>query len=212
MLASYYGFIDNYVTNQKPNAPYLHPPNKSKFHLPPAFPGLGSSTIQAQQNAKDPLVRNSTSRQGRQVKKTGYSVYDLANQPTRRTPSFQTAGVSSSPMASVLLDPHHQPSLRNLRSTSKSYGQPGLRATRTLAFEDPPVGERPYSDDEISENEVERSHLGESWKTTHAGTIDGDDHNEEESASDNQEEPGVLGLVYRFSKAQTEGRGAGVRI
>ena len=211
MLASYYGFIDNYVTNQKPSAPYLHPPNRSNFHLPPAFPGLASSTIQAKQTARGLPERNPTNRQGRQAKKTGYSIYDLVNQPTRRTPPFQPAVVSSSPMASMLLDPHHQPSQKSIKSISKSMGQSGLRATRKLAFEDPPVGEPPYIDDEPSENEVERSHLGESWKTTQAGTVD-DDDNEEASTPEDQEEPGVLGLVYQFSKAQTEGRGASVRI
>lgn len=62
-----------------------------------------------------------------------------------------------------------------------------------------------------SDGEADESNLGESWKTTRAGTRDEDDE-EEVRANNNDRGPGVLGLVYQFSKAQTEGRGAGVSI
>ncbi len=58
---------------------------------------------------------------------------------------------------------------------------------------------------------VDESHLGESWKTTRAGNTD-DDVNDDPRASNADKGPGVLGLVYQFSKAQNEGRGTGVNI
>lgn len=62
-----------------------------------------------------------------------------------------------------------------------------------------------------SEGAADESNLGESWKTTRAGTRD-EDGDEEAEATNHDRGPGVLGLVYQFSKAQTEGRGTGVSI
>ncbi len=68
-----------------------------------------------------------------------------------------------------------------------------------------------HSGGDVSESGADESNLGESWKTTRAGTRDED--GEEDVQANNQDRgPGVLGLVYQFSKAQTEGRGAGVSI
>ena len=211
MLASYYGFIDNYVINQKSNMPYVHAQHRSHFHPPPVFPGLASSTIQRNLprpalSPREPNVNND-----RDSKKTGYSVYGLANQPSQRIPLSGQVGGSSSTMASVLLDPRHQPSQKNIRSVVKSIHQSTLEPSRKLAYQRSTLAQQHHAEDEESETEVDASHLGESWKTTRAGTMD-DTGDDDESSSDHQEEPGVLGLVYQFSKAQTEGRGAGVKI
>ncbi|OAA54510.1 autophagy protein [Niveomyces insectorum RCEF 264] len=107
MAASYYGFLDNYVINPKTGIPGHHPPGSAaarhhhhhhhaQFHPPPAFPGLNSPTLAADMQSS--ILRN---RKG-----AGSSVAAL------RTPRFgPTASVAQpSPMASILLDPHHQPS------------------------------------------------------------------------------------------------------
>ena len=56
----------------------------------------------------------------------------------------------------------------------------------------------------------EDSALGASWKTTRAATADDDDDTDEGT---NGGGAGVLGLLYQFQKAQTEGpKGTGVGI
>jgi len=60
---------------------------------------------------------------------------------------------------------------------------------------------------------MEESRLGESWKTTRAGPAQ---EEEETTMSDveglqGEGNAGVLGMIYQFQKAQTEGR-AGVGI
>ena len=212
MLASYYGFIDNYVTNQKPNAPHLHPQDRRNFLLPPTFPGLASPTMQTQHPMSGNSKRQPDIRQDHRSQKTGYSVYDLANQPSSRIPKGRAVGAPTSTMASVLLDPHHQPTQSILKPASRSTGHSKTQRSQKLAFSTPADDEDPHHTDyEESEGTGEDSHLGESWKTTRAGTVD-EDEEEDDPALENQREPGVLGLVYQFSKAQTEGRGANVKI
>ena len=61
------------------------------------------------------------------------------------------------------------------------------------------------------EEAADDSNLGESWKTTRAGNTE-DDGDEGTQASTADRGPGVLGLVYQFSKARTGGRNTGVNI
>ena len=63
----------------------------------------------------------------------------------------------------------------------------------------------------------EVSHLGESWKTTRAAATNDESDDEHEAANIDgglatDREVGVLGLLYQFQRAQTEGRGGGVTI
>ena len=214
MLASYYGFIDNYVTNPKPGAPFIHPSNRRPFHPPPAFPGLTSPTspeeVRGASNSR--YGKRDSRRPTNRVAVPGPSTLSSS---ARHTPRFAAAGGHSSPVTSVLLDPQHQPSRSSFRRAQRHSSQSRYRASRK-ALADPIE-----DDDEVElENEshvgedattAQESNLGESWKTTRAGTVeDGDDEGIRNVAGD--KDPGVLGLVYQFSKAQTEGRGAGVNI
>lgn len=102
MAASYYGFLDNYVINPKTGIPGHHPPgggrhHQGQFHPPPAFPGLNSPTLAAD-------MQNSRIRH-RGPGGTGAAASVI------RTPRFGPSSMAQpSPMASILLDPHHQPS------------------------------------------------------------------------------------------------------
>ena len=210
MLASYYGFIDNYVTNQRAGAPYLHQANKRVFHPPPAFPGLGSSNVAAETTVGYSKTIRRDSQQGPP------SHLRYTNQGnTNKSIRFGVAGGLSSPLASVLLDPQHQPSQRELRGGLKPSVHTRFRPSHRT-FVDPhevvedalpanaSQSEYPGHED-MTGNE---SSLGDSWKTTRAGNID-DDGAHETNASSSDKGPGVLGLVYQFT---TEGRGTGVRI
>lgn len=214
MLASYYNFLDNYATNPKSGAPYLHPLRKPQFHPPPAFPGLPSlhytEDVQQHKAASWDRPQRGTARQG----------LNNAGSFMQRTPRFAPTVNQASPMTSILLDPQHQPSMSILRASHKAGAQNRLRATRKLNSKlregdpDPQVGpEMGFSESADAPPDVSDSNLGDSWKTTQAGTREEDDEGEEGVGMvTGDKSPGVLGLVYQFSRAQTEGRGTGVNI
>ena len=219
MLASYYNFLDNYATNPKQGAPYLHQTksNRQQFHHPPNFPGLTSPTFVGQAHSSGVMRHNGADRQPRDLSRQAPSGIVHASQ---RTPRFAPLGGLSSPMTSVLLDPQHQP----LPALTKAKHKPGA-PSRLQASLKPPT--EVVEDDGSAHPEILEaqsrvganagrsydSNTGESWTTTRAGIMDDDDNVEGEipsSLSDNN--PGILGLMANFTKAQTEGRGAAVNI
>lgn len=215
MLASYYGFIDNYVNNQRPG---LHPTAKSSFHVPPMFPGLMSPTLTAEAygpTGKRPVRADRHKRAPTRSALSGV----MAGQPLahQRTPRFAPTGGHASPMGSMLLDPQHQPAPTG-PWTQRRFGTQSRLRTSTKPLEDPLEDEEGAlldndgrSGADGSEGGVDDSHLGESWKTTRAGTVDENGGEDVEATNDERGPGGILGLVYQFSKAQ-EGRGAGVSI
>ncbi|EQK98489.1 Autophagy-related protein 9 [Ophiocordyceps sinensis CO18] len=100
MAASYYGFLDNYVINPKTGIPGHMPPGaRQQFHPPPAFPSLNSPTLAADMHGSHDGRPPESGRARSRVAGLGGS------RASRAGPSF----AQPSPMASVLLDPHHQP-------------------------------------------------------------------------------------------------------
>ncbi|KAL9598786.1 MAG: hypothetical protein Q9219_004284 [cf. Caloplaca sp. 3 TL-2023] len=214
MLASYYGFMDNYLTNQKSGAPFLHQPNRRFFHPPPSFPGLVSPSIRAEGVEHD---GRTTERHRKEVGRQSVRRNDVVSRATHRTPRVGPSAALSSPMASILLDPQHQPAPSGLRSSHRLGTQSRIRASRGQfvnpvedeedALLESPVGARADDVDEAADD----SKLGESWKTTQAATLDDGIESVKSPAMQNNG-TGVLGLVYQFSKAQTGARGTGVSI
>ena len=218
MAASYWGFMDHYANNNARGPQYRHADSKQSFHAPPAFPGLMSSAVDANVHGQ---AESRLGRIERQPKMANRSILAGPGSGNRsihhRTPRFGTTAESSSPMASVLLDPQHQPLHVNGRSQRKFSAHSRLRASHK------PL-ENQFEDDEEGVSEAaalsgagsgdggaEDDLLGESWKTTRAGNRD-EDTEEDMQATNHDKDPGVLGLVYQFSKAQTDGRGTGVNI
>ena len=218
MLTSYYNFIDNYGPNQRFGAPFLHSTSKQSFHAPPAFPSMMSPTIAAEMHGPITSKAGRTDRQRGLNRSTVTSSVPTGQQSVHhRTSRFAPMAGHASPMASILLDPQHQPHAAGLRTQRKLGTQSKLRASR-MPLGDPMEDEEEpqavgggHSGGDLSEGPADESNLGESWKTTRAGTRD-EDGEEEVQANYHDRGPGVLGLVYQFSKAQTEGRGAGVSI
>ena len=215
MLASYYGLIDTYVNNQ--GTGHMHPNarNKHNFYPPPTFPGLKSPTVAANiERASSP--RDRQERQRRLTSHVRYSATGLVNQPTHRKSRIAPVGGHSSPIASILLDPQHQPSQSTFRAghnlAAQSRFRDSIRAStnQTENEELLPDDFDQQGTNDIDGKVADDSNLGDSWKTTRAGNTD--EGEEIVQASDTNRGPGVLGLVYQFSKAQTDGRGAGVNI
>ncbi|KAH0542110.1 hypothetical protein FGG08_003490 [Glutinoglossum americanum] len=225
MLASYYGFLDNYAANPRAAGnPPLHPSTKRHFHPPPVFPGLMSPLLTADMNGPGAGGQGRWNRQDRHGSFTrpmpgmpaGHSMH-------ARTPRFGgIVGSHTSPMPSILLDPHHQPSNTGFRSIVARHSPHSTRQHRLMREE---TLEDEHEDDlpsvaaaaaQTSSGSAgglgAESNLGESFLTTRAATR-GDEDDEEEGingAVAAEKGTGVLGLLYQFQRAQTEGRGCGV--
>jgi len=216
MLASYYGFIDNYVTNQRPGAPYLHPSVKRNFYPPPAFPGMMSPTLAPELNGPGSSRLDRGDRQHRGPSRSILGGPGTGSRSVHRTPRFAPTGGQLSPVASILLDPQHQLSRLGTKTPHRPV-QSRLRSSRKTLVgtvedeEDIPLEDTRRSAGDGSEGAAADSNLGDSWKTNRAGARD-DDGEEDVQGMNQDRGPGVLGLVYQFSKAQTEGRGTGVNI
>ncbi|KAI9657277.1 MAG: autophagy protein atg9 [Trizodia sp. TS-e1964] len=205
MLASYYGFIDNYVTNPRGGLHAINTPNKRQFHSPQTLPGVMSPTL-------------GNSRQDRSVRRERYPPRPPQSNlaPPNRTPRFPpgAAPVSMSPMPSMLLDPHNQPANSGLKSAQHRTSQSRYRSRHNVT-QDPiedeeninmPGGEQ-HASGSAAENAGDESNLGDSWKTTRAAALDADEEDVDTVAGG-----GVLGLLQQFQRAQRDGRGAGVNI
>ena len=210
MLASYYNFLDNYATNPKQGVPFVHRSRKTQFHPPPAFPGLASSTLMGGMQNSGVGRANISDRMSRTRTKANANAVTTGSQ---RTPRFAPIAGLQSPMSSILLDPQHQPVASSTKPTNRLKNQSRLRASMKAPSAYSEMNEeREIPVEANSECEADNSNLGESWKTTRGGALDEEDEDTAVQPVAGDKGPGVLGLVYQFSKAQTEGRGTGVNI
>ncbi|UKZ87504.1 autophagy protein atg9 [Trichoderma asperellum] len=193
MAASYYGFLDNYVINPKTGIPgHMPPGSQQPFHPPPAFPNLNSPTLAADMQASQ-----------------------VGNTETGRNRS-RTAGLGTfprgghsitqpSPMASMLLDPRHQPSITNFGTRGPHKPRPSRGAHRA----DIQIPEEPYEAEADAaglggDSSEAGAMLGESmWQTSPGRELS----KENSMANSNEPEAGVLGLINQFRQAQHHRRG-----
>ena len=179
MAASYYNFIDNYVVNPKTGMPSHSHPHKHHFHPPPAFPGLQSPTLAADVQAS----------------RTGRSERPISRgQVPTRTPRFG-ATIAPSPMASMLLDPHHQPSAgfhgRSVHHT---------RTARSGYVGDDIIEEAEDDSESAAAGRQEGEPDMSEWETPSPKGIS----RQNSGASDEEEEPGVLKLLNRLQQARLD--------
>lgn len=204
MLASYFGFLDSYANNTARGA---HREARPHFQPPPSFPGITRSS-----HVHEPVDADE---------------YEATSGPSHPISQsiYRTGGHRgmnhASPSPSMLLDPQHQPSVSLPRRSNRR-----LIAQSKLREQPQPTSEYPGEPQHGRAASVplhpitssamikEDSHLGESWNTTRpaaAGDSD-EDGDEEDALGREQGGAGVLGLLYQFQKAQTEGKVAGVSI
>ncbi|KAF4976089.1 hypothetical protein FZEAL_7199 [Fusarium zealandicum] len=194
MAASYYGFIDNYVMNPKTGIPgHLPPGGRPAFHPPPAFPGLNSPTLAADMQG---------SHMGRA--ETGRA---RSRAPGGRGPRAGPMP-QPSPMASVLLDQHHQPAGANTAARSlywSRHPRGGYRGESQIIEEaEDSETRRRGDDDDLYEP---AGMLGEStWETSPAKGVS----RENSTANMDEGEAGVLGLIYQLQQTQRPRRGGGM--
>ena len=189
MANSYFGFLDNYVLNPKTGIPGHHPPGaRQQFHPPPTFPGLMSPTLAADMRG---------SRMGRSEARP--RTRPGSGPQPGRTPRTRPAPPLASPMTSILLDPHHQPSSSGfgIANPRKSHHQARPNIIEDVAEDEEEVRKE---DSHKSAPGIEDSGWEHSPTRGLAKEMDDDDD------EDNIAGGGVLGLLYQFQRAQTEGR------
>jgi autophagy-related protein 9 len=163
---------------------------RGQFHLPPVFPGLAASRLQ--QNLAQSM-----------------------HYTPRMAPATTTAHGTTSPMHSILLDPHHQPrAAHQSPRQGPQIRQRGVAASRLQTLDTDPDEHdeddaRPMPQRTASNILEEDSDLGDSWAVKADAGISGSGNKESRKAVDG-DGVGVLGLLYQFQKAQTEGRGVNI--
>lgn len=193
LAASYFGFLDNYALNPKTAVQGHVPPGTRhhQFNPPPSFPGLMSPTLAAEMQS---------SRMGRSERRPRAS----GGTHPSRTPRFTPLGVNGShvsPMQSILLDPHHQPSTSFSGAKSVNRGSRSKYQVKNNIIEEP---EEDIPDQDYREESESAIGLDESrWETSPTKAAQEEGEGEESEVAGGG---GVLGLLYQFQKAQTDGR------
>ncbi|KAG9250140.1 autophagy protein Apg9-domain-containing protein [Emericellopsis atlantica] len=195
MAASYFGFIDNYVINPKTGIPgHIPPGGRQQFHPPPAFPGLNSPTLAT--DAHDAHMHRSDVGRRRSRNPEGAV--------TRMAPPL------ASPMASMLLDPHHQPQgvIGGGRSLHRSR-HPWMAAREESQI----IEEDSQGMDESRAMGTDHEAFGgaddlgvSAWQTSPGRGLSRD------NSAANADEPaaGVIGMIKELRHTQRGRRGAGV--
>lgn len=184
MLASYYGFMDTYASPSGRGQSNRHP-GRGPFHPPPQFPNAFGNISQIA------LPGDLMHARGPSIGPTGRQPRHLQRRPPK-------GPARDEPMSSTLLDPHHQPSA-SMRGSPR--GASNGRYQSRLHSVASPTG---HAGTRIEEE----SSIGDSWRTSRLAQDDEEEEDEASSAG----RGGVLQLLQQFSKAQAEGRGAGVGV
>ncbi|KAK7614529.1 autophagy protein Apg9-domain-containing protein [Phyllosticta paracitricarpa] len=189
--ASMMGFMHAYGQN-----PTARGTRGSFFALPPAFPPLAASFAGIDGPGMAPGRESAGKRPHHRAQRS----------------SAAAAMAPQSPMQSILLDPHHQPTLLGGRHHSPRHTahQSRFRASR----QPPPLSHPGEQLDEEPEETAaagarhdvdDNDNLSDSWLP---------DESESDAAEDELEAgtrgAGVLGLLHQFQRAQTQGRAPGV--
>ena len=192
MEQSYWGFMNDYSRNPKAGPQFHYPRSRRQLNMPPPMPGLPSPTIRAGAGPRPATVGGQQSSLFSPRRTTGFDA----------SASHIQAHGSDSPLQSLLLDPHHQPSASGFQS-SRAAPMGGLQARsqrRGVGHPEDLIEEdEPMQNDEVGITHSE-GELG-SWKYEQAKGDSSEEENEEAAI---QEDAGVLGLIRKLQKTQTE--------
>ncbi|TVY59664.1 Autophagy-related protein, partial [Lachnellula suecica] len=152
--ASYYGFMDNYKLNPKTGIQgHVPPGSRQQFNPPPPFPGLMSPTLGADMYS---------SRMGRSDRRpSGRGPHSAA-----RTPRFAAAGTHGSPMTSIMLDAHHQPSASGYGARSRRTSRSRYRAPQNILEEGVEESDEPNIDRNVKQSSGSGNLEESRWETS----------------------------------------------
>jgi autophagy-related protein 9 len=221
MLASYYGFLDSYGPNPRPGAAYAHPSTRRRFHPPPSFPTMGSALMTDTAHRLDRWDRQ-------QIRHSPLSGPVMKHSRLGAMAPRELPGVHS-PLPSMLLDPHHQPSAPDLRPLNRvntsqhrqprsSYASPinnnnqnnmeDLPEGANAVEGDPDLGRRRTGGSSIGGGAgTSESNLEGSWRMNLTDDVgDSEDGEEGDDVDAVVGNAGVLGLIHQFQKVSHESR------
>lgn len=205
MAASVHNFLDNYVWNPRTGLPgnqLIGHTGRHQFHPAPNFPALNSPILAADMRASRMLGRSERPR----------SRAAPGGQQPSKTPRFGPAMAQSSPMASMLLDPHNQPSA-SLMATRRKRHYLGEEGITEEAMEEAGVAMTSmqkqgttFTDEDVEES-VAR--LGEStWEDSPRGALTRE--NSGVATDGGEEGPGVVKLLKQFQQTHMNPRNGAV--
>ncbi|KAF4589364.1 Autophagy-related protein 9 [Ophiocordyceps camponoti-floridani] len=187
MAASYYGFIDNYVINPRTGIPGHMPPGmRQQFYPPPTFPSLNSPTLATDMQG---------SHVGRPVEsgRTRSRMVGLSGKRVARRGGHAIA--LPSPMASVLLDPDHQPPAVNLVARSMHNPRHNRASYRG---KDQVIEET--AEDRDAEDEPRQGDYGLMEESTWETSPGQDLSRETSTVNVDETEAGVLEMIYQLQQ------------
>lgn len=227
---SYWGFMNDYARNPKTDIRFPYNPSRRRFNMPPPVPGLPSPLFPSMDQGQPFGGGVHTHRQG----STGTGVLGSPYRGTSGTPGFGAQPYThapghlppqplGSPLQSLLLDPHHQPSASGLVSSPQVLRPRGIhlcKARRDIPAEVAEEGlsesspqQQPRSTglataaERLSDGAMHEGELG-SWKyeiESSSGDASEDEDNEDDAkAITAMGALGPLGLIRQFQKAQTQ--------
>ncbi|KAJ5448876.1 Autophagy-related protein 9 [Penicillium cf. griseofulvum] len=211
MLASYYGFLDNYGANHQPTS-------RRQFHPPPTLPTLGSPTA-AEFGALPHRPDHLQTRTGLTSGVPFGPQSLIGTSKLRQMGGFDRR----SPAPSILLDPQHQPSTTGFRAAARTtqrsrLGRSQHPSTDTIDDEEEPLSQDdrdsttrqsgPRTGTSSAGAGTSDSNLGDSWRMNPLSKDDNDPDEDDEGENIDAVAGGggVLGLIQQFQKANTEGR------
>ncbi|KAK3950212.1 autophagy protein Apg9-domain-containing protein [Pseudoneurospora amorphoporcata] len=203
MEASMYGFINNYARNPK----HLPPAIRQQFHPPPIFPGITSPTLAGDLAA---------SRMGRSQRARS------KGPAPSRTPRSGAGVAEPSPMASILLDPRHQPptlpntmSFNNKGRQFRGGNQGEGHMMGGSMEEDGKGAARNGQQTHDDESEDSRAGLDEStWQVSPTQDLSRENSGRDMDRVVGEEAgngAGVVHMLYQFNQAHLNRRLGGVR-
>ena len=192
MEASYYGFMGNYgnfaLNPMTGAASHLPPGARNHFQPPPVWPSM---------NPGLPATDLQTSR--------------MMGRERAKTPRYGPTLAQQSPMASMLLDPHHQPpnpALASRTTHGPRQQRGGYQGVIEEALEDESevsdMGRRPDEEAYESGGALDES----AWQTSPGRTLSRDNSRTE---SQGPPDAGVVHMIYQFNQAQLNRRPGAIR-
>ncbi|EEQ30487.1 Atg9p [Microsporum canis CBS 113480] len=216
MLASYYGFLDHYSSNPTAGGTHAYMLHRRQNPQSSAQPGTYN-----RMNSGDPGM----DRYDRGPQRSIHHMFPNLGMANLKSPPRDPAAVGGpiSPLPSMLLDSHHQPSASGFRSMNRLPGPSSrarpprqanaMRGAIPDAIESqattPKLTARGSSKTASSSKlAVDDSHFEESWRMNLAADVDDEEGEPDEDINEVVEGAGVLGLIQQFQMAGNEGRRA----
>lgn len=192
---SYWGFMNDYARNPKADVRFHYQTARKRVNLPPPVPGLPSPTLQAGFGANHPSLRHD-------------SIFSPSRGATGAVNLSQSAAqCPGTPLQSMLLDPHHQPlgtftTSAPIRDKSRAlYASQGMKSV----IGRPEQVLEEMDEDEVPKEDVPTASETGSWRYDDESTDDRSDDDEDAVLHDGV---GVLGLIRRLQKTQSDGHRA----